>query len=154
MGSDQCRCPTCGALKVEGDGITWDREGWTLSTSVGSVRLRGIVQVEMFDLLYRRRGTRGLTGSRIIDAIYADDPDGGIRDHTLVQNMNRLRGMVAPIGVLIDGGRQGYSLRREGVAAEPRPAQLRQIRPLGRILPDSLGWRKYGARSPKIVGAQ
>lgn len=103
------KCPCCGGpLNPE---TFWDRERRVVSTPLGRIELRGWLQTEIFDLLWRRTPT--LTIERILDLAYAHIRAGGSTPQNVYVTVARLRTAVGKIGVRIlsDGkGGGGYKL--------------------------------------------
>lgn len=102
------------AAAAEVDRIEWRPEEWRVATRFGSAVFGGWRQVQVFDLLYKKRGTRGLTIERIIDIVCADDRDGSVCAGTMKTTIKAMRRTVEPAGVRIvagtPSGRDGYSL--------------------------------------------
>lgn len=72
-------------------------------------------QARLLEAVWRGKG-RPVQSSRLIDAIYADDPDGGPSDVLAAKNLKvalcRLRSRLKGSGILIEtvGYRQGFRL--------------------------------------------
>lgn len=110
--SDKLCCPHCGSYYSSG--LTdWNYPEWKVTTQYGSVVFKSRSQARIFDLLWRKQGIKGLTRERIVDIIYADDPDGGPELHYVSQEFMRMRKLLIPTGIAIKrgfSGGEGYSL--------------------------------------------
>ena len=107
-------CPCCGAiLNINGD-VIWNQSGWIVQTPLGTAKIKGRRQAQLFDLLWCKRGASGLTCQRIIDILFMDALDGGPSPHSITMAMNRLRATVASVGLEIKQGAtggNGYSIQ-------------------------------------------
>lgn len=139
MTTNACEC--CGSrIDVRGD-VIWNAAGWTITTPHGHIELGSKLQAGLFDLLWHHRASQVLTGQRILDIVYADDPDGGPDTvHAAIHLISRLRIAIAPLGLRIIGGTklgQGYKL----ASASPDVAIDHVINDR-----DMRDWRKNGRR--------
>ena len=118
-------CPNCG---YDTSKITeWDFSEWRITTQYGSVILKSMLQARIFDLLWRKQGTKGLTRERIKDIIYMNDPNGGPEcEQALRKVINRIRILVESVGIHVKrgyAGGEGYSL----IFTNPQQAKILNV---------------------------
>lgn len=104
-------CPHCQQPYQPKD--IWDFSSWKITTQFGSIVLKSKQQVNIFDLLWRKQGMRGLTRERLIDIIYTNDINGGPTAWAISQMVSKLRKDLITVGIYLQRGNksnEGYSL--------------------------------------------
>lgn len=91
-------CPCCGQV--------WpaDRSKAHAERVLASLTFAGPVQTRIIEHLTKNFGS-WVHRKRLIDAVYHDDPDGGPDDanNCIAVTVNRIRHLIKPLGLVIDG---------------------------------------------------
>ncbi len=122
-------CPCCGASLTTAE-PQWNIEQARITTQHGMVNFISRRETEVFDLLWRKRGTFGLNANRIVEIICDNDIDGGICPETVREIILRLRRKLAPIGIQITTGTRsgnGYSLTFKEPIKNGAPIEAPQV---------------------------
>jgi hypothetical protein len=104
------RCPCCGSALDPVDRVHWNLNTRVVETPIGRRQLSPN-ESRLFNLIWSKRPARQ-TGLRMVDALYAHDPDGGPLGamRTLHVVLSGLRGKLRPIGLNIEteGRKENY----------------------------------------------
>lgn len=103
-------CPCCGRPINELADLRWNGEARTLAGK-GKALVLPRLRSRIFDVLWNRFSTGQLTHkSKMMDAMYGDDPNGGPgSDNIISVQVMHLKNQIKPFGLTVKG-RGGYML--------------------------------------------
>ena len=104
--TNTCRC--CGAPLVDLD-ATWSVEDRIITARGQQCRLTRI-PAEIFNILWINRARKSVFRDALFNAVWGLDPNGGPGVNVLQVHICRIRRSLAPLGLTITSGIEGYRL--------------------------------------------